>query len=198
MMKTMNKIIFFDADGVTIFQREKFFSQRLSEDYGVPVELIIPLFKNEFYKCVLGEMDLKEVLKSYIDKWGWKGSIDELLKYWWEGENKPNIPVLKVIDKLRAQGIKCYLTTDQEKYRANYIMNGIGLEKHLDGAFFSCNLGVSKSKQEYWEKVLRALNVENPNEVQYWDDEQENVDTAQEAGIEAHLYKNINDLKDIC
>lgn len=191
----MNKIIFFDADGVLIVQREKFFSQRFSEDYGVPVELIMPLFKNEFYKCVLGEMDLKEVLKSYIDKWGWKSSIDELLKYWWKGENKPNIPVLGVVDQLRTRGVKCYLTTDQEKYRANYIMKDMGLEKHLDGAFFSCNLGVSKSKREYWEKVLQALNIKNLNEVQYWDDEQENINVAKETGIDAHLYKDIDDLK---
>ncbi|KKS46608.1 MAG: HAD-superfamily hydrolase, subfamily IA, variant 3 [Candidatus Azambacteria bacterium GW2011_GWA2_42_9] len=148
----------------------------------------MPLFKNEFYKCVLGEMDLKEVLKSYIEKWGWKGSIDELLKYWWEGENKPNIFVLEVVDQLRARGVKCYLTTDQEKYRADYIMNGVGLKEHLDGAFFSYDLGVSKSKREYWEKVLQTLNIKNPQEVQCWDDEQENIDVAQEVGIEAHLY----------
>ena len=128
------------------------------------------------------------MLKSYIEKWGWKGSIDELLKYWWEGENKPNIFVLEVVDQLRARGVKCYLTTDQEKYRADYIMNGVGLKEHLDGAFFSYDLGVSKSKREYWEKVLQTLNIKNPQEVQCWDDEQENIDVAQEVGIEAHLY----------
>lgn len=191
----MNKIIFFDADGVTIVQRQKFFSQRLFEDYGVPTEAIMPLFKNEFYKCVLGQMDLKEVLKSYIPQWGWQGTVEELLQYWWQAEETLNVPVLEIINKLRERGIKCYLATDQEKYRANYIMKGMGLEQYIDGAFFSSDLGVSKSKLEYWKKVLTILAIEDPTQVQYFDDEQENIEAAKEAGIQVYLYRGISDLE---
>jgi putative hydrolase of the HAD superfamily len=154
----------------------------------------MPLFKNEFYKCVLGEMNLKEVLKSYIPIWNWGGTVDELLQYWWEGENKLNTPVLEVITQLRAEGAKCYLATDQEKYRANYIMKGMGLEKYIDGAFFSSDLGISKGDRKYWEKVLSILHVENPSEVHYWDDEIENIEAAQDVGIQTHLYQSISDL----
>jgi putative hydrolase of the HAD superfamily len=190
----MNKIIFIDADGVTIVLREKFFSQRFSEKFGVEAGLVMPLFKNEYYKCVLGQMDLKEVLKSYMPKWGWKGTVEELLLYWWGAENKPNISVLEKMSQLRAQGVKFYLATDQEKYRANYIMQDMGLEKYLDGAFFSCDLGLSKSTKEYWQKVLEILNVQNLAEVEYWDDEEENISAAKEVGIRAHLYRNPEDL----
>ncbi len=188
------KIAFFDADGVTIVLREKYFSQRFSEDYGIPSEDIMPLFKNEYYKCVLGQMDLKEVLQYYMPKWNWTGTLDELLKYWWEGENKLNSPVLEIISQLRAQGVKCYLATDQEKYRAEYIMKDMGLEKYLDGAFFSCDLGLSKSTKEYWEKVLKILKVEKSDELTYWDDEIENIEAAKEVGIETHFYKSVKDL----
>lgn len=193
----MNKVLFFDADGVTIVQREKFFSQRFSEDYGQSTDVVMPLFKNEFYKCVLGEMDLKDVLKSYLPKWSWQGTVDELLEYWWAGENKINMPVVEKITELRAKGYRCYLATDQEKYRANYIMKGMGMEKYVDGAFFSCDLGISKGKREYWEKVLKSLSIDNPGEVEYWDDEIENIQAAQEAGIKVHLFKNPSELSDI-
>lgn len=191
----MEKIIFFDADGVTIVKREKYFSERLSLDYGVKEELVLSFFKNEFNDCILGKRDLKEVLMSYIGLWGWKGSVDDLLKYWWEGENKLNAPVIEYINNIRKQGIKCYLATDQEKYRANYLMENVGLKNHLDGAFFSCDVGVSKSTKEYWEYVLQNLKVENPNGVYYFDDEQENIDSAKSAGVTAYLYKDINDFK---
>ena len=140
-------------------------------------------------------MDLKEVLKTYIPIWGWKGTIDELLEYWWAGENTLNTPVIKIIDDLRSKGMKCYLATDQEKYRANYIMKGMELGDHIDKAFFSSELGLSKATPEYWHAVMHTLEIENPADVTYWDDEQENVDAAKELGIDAHLYTTISDLE---
>lgn len=193
----MSRIIIFDADGVAVAPREQFFSQRLSEDYGISPDLVMSLFKNEFYKCVVGEMDLKEVLKSYVLKWIWKGSVDELLQYWWEGENKMNMPVIEIVEKLRARGVKCYLASDQEKYRAGYLMETVGLSKYFDGHFFSCDLGVSKSKIEFWHKVLSKLGNPNPAEIQFWDDEKENIDAPREAGIDARLFTNMEDLKNL-
>ncbi len=191
----MNKIIFFDADGVTVVARKKLFSQRLHEDYGVPTELVMPLFKNEFYKCVLGEMDLKKVLEErYLPSWGWEGTTDELLKYWWSAEEQLNTQVIDVIDKLRKQGARCYLATDQERYRAEYIMKGMGLGDHIDKAFFSSDLGLSKATPEYWYKVMSALAVEDFSQVEYWDDEIENVEAAKKVGLDARLYRSIEDL----
>ena len=185
----MNKIFIFDADGVTIKLREKYFSQRLSEDYGISPELVIPLFKNEFYKCVLGEMDLKEVLKKYIIEWNWKGSVDELLKYWWQGESQLNTEVIEEIKKLRENGDKVYLATDQEKYRASNLMENVGLKNYLDGAFFSFDLRLSKATKEFWVKVLEILGNPDPKDVKFFDDEKENVEAALQVGIDAVIFK---------
>ncbi|MEI8337961.1 MAG: HAD family hydrolase [bacterium] len=186
----MNKILIFDADGVTIKLREKFFSQRLSEDYGISSELVIPLFKNEFYKCVLGEMDLKEVLKKYIIIWKWKGTIDELLEYWWQGESQLNIEVIEEIKKLRKNGDKVYLATDQEKYRANNLMQNVGLKNYLDGAFFSYELKLSKATKVFWIKVLELLGNPDPKDVKFFDDEKENVEAALQVGVDAVIFQN--------
>lgn len=85
-------------------------------------------------------------------------------------------------------------------YRSGEISSGVyyesdGLDTYVDGAFFSSDVGVSKSKREYWDKVLKILDIQNPGEVRYWDDEQENVDAAQELGIQAHLYTGIDQLQ---
>lgn len=191
----MVKVALFDVDGVAIATREKYFSQRLSQEYKVPQEKVMSLFKNEFPKCLLGQLDLKEELRGYLPKWGWKNSVDSLLQYWWSGENKQNTPVLEIIDGLRKKGIKCYLASDQEKNRANYLMEEVGLKNHFDGAFFSCDLGVGKGDKRYWESVLKTLG-ENPESVVFWDDDKENVKIASETGISGKHYTDFEDLKE--
>jgi putative hydrolase of the HAD superfamily len=183
----MIKAILFDADGVVIAGRHKYFSDRLSEEHSIPVEKIMPFFKNEFGLCSVGQADLKEVLPIYLEEWKWKGSIDEFLHYWFAGENELDIQVLNEVDSQREAGIACYLATDQEKYRAAYLMNALDLGDHFDGAFFSCDLGFKKSQSEFFQSIINKLKV-NPEEILYWDDDQKNVDVASSLGIQGKFY----------
>ena len=184
----MLKAVLFDADGVILFPRKKDFSDILAEDYGVPLEQILPLFKNEFKDCRIGKADLKEVLnRKYLGSWGWKGSAEELLAYWWRSEGQLNKPVLGLIRELREKGIRGFLASNQEKYRAEHLLKTLKLEKLLDGAFFSCNMGVGKNNPAFFERILTDLKVK-PEEILFWDDEEENVAVAKEVGIDARLY----------
>lgn len=184
----MIKAVLFDADGVILLPRKKYFSDILAEDYKIPLELILPLFKNEFQDCLAGRADLKEVLqRKYLTKWGWKGSVEDLLTYWWRGEGKVNKPVLGLIKELREKGTRCFLASDQEKYRAEHLLKTLKLEKFLDGAFFSLKMGVGKNSRLFFEKILTGLKLK-PEEVLFWDDEEENVAVAKEVGLDAKLY----------
>src|SRR5258708_7184557 len=77
----MIKAILFDVDEVVI-KREKYFSQKYSEEYKVPQEQVMEFFKGEYQDCAIGKMDLKEVLPKYLKKWGWQGSLEEFMDYW--------------------------------------------------------------------------------------------------------------------
>ncbi|MGB3073590.1 MAG: HAD-IA family hydrolase [Candidatus Moraniibacteriota bacterium] len=191
----MQKIYLFDADGVVVAPREKYFSQRYAVDYGVSGDVIMPLFKNEFGDCVIGKKELSEVLKGYVGRWQWHGTIDELLEYWWAGENKRNEPVLQVIQKLRVGGALCYLATDQVKERKEYLLRRVGLEKEFDGTFFSSDLGTTKDTEAYWHKVLAALGNPDPARVSFWDDEPENVKAAKAVGIDAYLFTTLEEME---
>jgi putative hydrolase of the HAD superfamily len=193
----MKKILLLDADGVAIVPREKYFSDRYSEEFGVSKDLIMPFFKNEFNDCLIGKREVSEVFakQHMLEKWGWEGTLLELFQYWWAGENTRFEEVLSLVQELRKEGVKCYLTTDQEKNRAEYIMGGMGLAKDLDGAFFSYLLGVRKTDPEYWKKALAELGNPDPADVEFWDDDMENVVTAKAAGINAHFFTNFEDFK---
>jgi putative hydrolase of the HAD superfamily len=193
MMLNSIKILLVDADGVAL-KKSKYFSEIYSQEYNVPAEKIILFFKNEFRDCQLGKADLLDALPSYLKDWGWQGSVDEFIKFWFESNTIADDAVISKIQELRTRGIKCYLATDQEKYRAGYILDNLGFDKKIDGSFFSFEIGHSKSESEFFQTVLNHLGL-NAAEIGYLDDEQENVEVASKLGIQAKLYQNIADFE---
>lgn len=190
----MVKEILWDADGVAIAKRNGYFSQRLAEKQGIPLEQVMPFFKGEFSLCMVGKADLKQEVGKYLSGWGWKDTVEELMEYWFTGENTVDQDVLRTVDALRQNGAKCYLATDQEKYRANYILDDMKLGEHFDGSFFSCDLGYKKSQREFFEEIVKRLGVK-PEEIMYWDDDEKNVAVAREIGIDGRLYTGKSDLE---
>ena len=188
----MIKVVLWDADGVTIGNESKYryFSEKFSAEYTVPIGKILPFFKMEVLECQMGKADLKEELLKYLTKWGWKKSVEEFLEYWFAHGTELNVEVMRRVDELRAKGIKCYLATDQEKYRAKYILETVGLGEHFDGSFFSYELGSSKSQKKFFKKISQILGVK-PEEMEFYDDEGENVRAAKEAGVKGKLFTSV-------
>ena len=60
-MKNTIKAVIFDTDGM-IIRSEKYFSQRFSDEFNIPMEKILPFFKNEFQLCLVGKADIKTEL----------------------------------------------------------------------------------------------------------------------------------------
>ncbi|OGM25754.1 hypothetical protein A3D00_02615 [Candidatus Woesebacteria bacterium RIFCSPHIGHO2_02_FULL_38_9] len=190
----MSKILLLDADGVVIRPRNKYFSETYSQDYGVPFEEILPFFKGDYKRAAIGEVDIKEVLLPYLTKWGWKGTVDEFLKYWFENERDTDEKVLGLVTNLRQRGVKIYLASDNEANRAKYLMEDVGLKDKFDGAFFSSDLGVTKSDPQFFKLVSEKLQVA-PQEIDYWDDDKKNVDIANGTGVNGHSYTNFEEFQ---
>lgn len=184
--------ILFDADGVTLV-KHKFFDEKFSEEYGIPLDKIRHFFKNEFRICQQGKADLKTELAKYLPAWGWQKSVDDFLAYWF-ATDIPDAAVLNFIQDIRAKGTKCYLASDQEKYRAEYFLSNLGFGKKFDKCFFSCDLGCNKSEKEFFEKVLEDLNLK-PVELTYWDDDLKNVEVSKGLGINARLWEGLEKLE---
>jgi len=195
MEKNKIKVILFDADGVVVKSKGKKFSERLSKVCGIPLETINLFFKNEFKSCVVGKADLREELPRYLALWGWKGALDELLTLWFSWEEELNESILTLIQALRTQGIRCYLISEQERYRARYFGETMGVKKHFDGCFFSCDIGHKKSERIFYEEVFKRIGGAMPKETLFFDDDEKNVEAARELGVHAYFYKNFEDFK---
>ena len=192
------KCILFDADGVVI--NSEMFSVQYQKKYRVSNEAMISFFKGEFQDCIIGKADLKKLIKPWLPKWKWKGNVDDLLQYWFKAEHNIDECIIKIIQKLRKKGIKCYLATNQEKYRTNYIKNQMGFKKLFDDIFSSADIGYKKPNKEFYEFILNKIKNDHniyPHEIMYFDDSQEEVDKAKRLDIDAHFYKNFKKFKSI-
>lgn len=191
----MIKAILFDLDGLIINGNKKLFSQSLSEQENIPMEKISEFFTNDFRECSFGRVDLKERLTPYLIKWGYKGTVEDLLKFWFESDSDINNEVLEIVKDLRSKNIKCYIATRQEKYRKEYIWNNLGLKNHFDGIFCTCDIGYDKWQVEYWDYILKVLKLK-PEEIMFFCDSQKNVDSANSQNIKSYLYESAPLLKD--
>ncbi|HEX9503183.1 MAG TPA: HAD family hydrolase [Patescibacteria group bacterium] len=188
----MIKALLIAGDGVTI-KKTKYFSDVYAQEYHIPEAKLRPFFKDKLRMCQRGQADLKHEVTPYLKGWGWKGSVDDFLDYWFRTQTIPNQPVMDVVKDLRAGNIKCCLVSDQEKYRANYISNILHFKEYFDECFYSCDLGYNKSQKDFFEIIIKRLNLK-PEEIIYWDDE--DIETAKEVGINASVYTSLENFQE--
>ena len=190
------KSILFDADGVVI--NSEMFSSKYQKEFGISPEEFLDFFNGEFNDCIVGKADLTELIKPWLSKWKWKGTVEEFLKFWFEAENNLDDGMIDMIKKLREKGIKCYLATNQEKHRTKYLKDNMGFEELFDKVFSSADIGYRKPEKEFYELVLNEIKKEyniSPHEIMFFDDSKENIDSAKKLNINANLYKNFKDFE---
>ncbi len=129
----MIKVVLFDVDGV--LATGKPFSQHLAHDYGITQEMVVPFFRGRFLECLVGNANLKQELIEYLGQWGWQGTVDEFVDYWFRSEHCIDEPLVHEVQQLRQRGIRCYIATNQEKYRTAYLLEEMGFANAFDGIF---------------------------------------------------------------
>lgn len=189
----MLQVVLFDVDGVLVNAEQ--FSKRLARDYGIVQEMTASFFRGRFTECLIGKADLKQALITHLDQWGWQGSVDDFLHYWFDSEHRIDELLVHEVQQLRQRGIRCYLATNQEKYRTAYILEQMGCAERFDGMFSSAHIGYMKHDAEFFAHVLHELADVPANHILFWDDSPGNVATAKTLGIQAELYGDFADFK---
>jgi putative hydrolase of the HAD superfamily len=179
--------VLFDVDGVLLVGEP--WHKDLASVYSITDEMLAAFFRDSFQACLVGKADLKEALAPYLPRWGWPHSIEDFIDYWFS-HHTVHEELLHSIQQLRQRGLKCYLATQQERYRTNYILHDLGFTHLFDGVFSSVNIGYMKSNPLFFETVLREIGTCQPEDVLFWDDSAGNVATARSLGIQAEVYRN--------
>ena len=187
----MIEAVVFDVDGVLV--RSGAFGQQLRRQLGVPSKALDEFWKGPFALCSLGLADLKQEVEPFLERWGYRGSVEDCLQNWFEADSTNNSDVLDEVERLRRRGVPCHIASTQERYRAAYLADTLGLANQFDRLFFSCHLGMKKPQLEFYEYVVSELGT-SPATLLLIDDQQANVEAARIAGWSAELYALEDDL----
>lgn len=189
----MIKAIIFDADGMIVHGTR--FSDRLASEHKISTDLTSLFFKGDFQLCVVGKADLKEKLNNHISLWGWKKSVDELLVYWFDPQHSViDERFYPIFEKLKEKGLKIYLATNNEKYRADDFVTKRGLGKYFDKVFASGLVGSKKPETEFFQHIINETGM-TKEELIFWDDDPENTDGAISFGLPTELYTDFDSFK---
>lgn len=191
------KIILFDIDGVLI-RIPHYFSQELENNgYKNAIESL-----NSFYnegsndQCLEGKANAEKIIIPFLKKFGWKDTAKSYLQQQFQFESHYlDENFISLIQKLRDKNIKCYLSTDQEKNRAKFLLEEMNFRKKFDGHFISYNIGYRKCHDNFWIHVLEELKKElydvKPNKIVFFDDIQNSIDVASKHGIQSFLFTDM-------
>lgn len=111
--------------------------------------------------------------------------VRDVLSVWWTFDLIH--PALDIVAKLREQGIASYLASNQDSYRAACIRERTLYGQILDGAYYSCDLGVAKPSPAFFNHIASDLSVPH-NELLFIDDHPANVTGARSAGLNAECW----------
>lgn len=183
----MIRNLFFDADGVL---------QRVPDGWHAAAAPLLGAHAEEFLEAVwreertalLGEEPMVAVITRVLDGLGIDADPLALLVGLWH-EVDVNDEVAALIAELRAVGYRCYLATNQNPERMDYLLDGLGYRDLFDGFACSCALGVIKPQPEFFARALDVAAAE-AGEVLLIDDSPINVAAAQEEGWATICWNN--------
>ncbi|MGH7203352.1 MAG: HAD-IA family hydrolase [Candidatus Levyibacteriota bacterium] len=144
--------------------------------------------------CLKGKTDLKEAITPYLKKWGWNDSTNAYLDYWFESQKNINKQLIEEIQSLKKKRYKVFVATNQEKYRAEYLVHKLGFGEIFDGFYASSHIGEIKSNPAFFHRLLEQIELK-PNETLFWDDSPTHVTSAKSVGMYAELYTSYEDFK---
>ncbi len=201
--------VFFDVDGVLIdgwhadVARRKPWDATIEADLGVDRDAFQLLFfgtpgnraASPMFACVTGRRDLKEALAAVLPRAGYKGGVDDFVRYWFEKDSNINPQVFDLIRELRERGVQTFVATGQEHHRAAYLWNDLGFANHFDRLFYSAEIGVPKKDPRFFEAINRALEIGPGERPLFFDDQPEIVELASSAGWDAATFTSARNIQ---
>ena len=199
----MIKAILCDTEGVLLTGETERFSAKYAREKGFDVAELDDFFKNYFPLTLVGKAQLDDVMWQHRQAWhlASKDEMDALLQVWRADNGGIIAENVAAINNAKHNGIFCCASTNQEIGRGEYFYNTVLPSGLFDAIYISAAVGAKKPSKEYFHFVVNDLAekgvINDPGELLFVDDDQENIDGANEVGIVATLYDRAENLSEI-
>jgi putative hydrolase of the HAD superfamily len=159
----MLKALMVDVDGVLVHGRPddgRHWATSLETDMGLRnADLQREFFAVHWDDIVVGRAGLMERLPSVLSRIAPHLDAAQLIAYWFANDSRVSHDLLRDLARARAAGTPVYLATNQERMRAEYLLETVGLAEHVDGIYYSAQLGAKKPDRAFFDKVVSKMNV---------------------------------------
>jgi putative hydrolase of the HAD superfamily len=179
------KALMVDVDGVLINGRPddgRHWAASLEADLDVRyADFQREFFEMHWSDIVVGRVGLMERLPAVLYRIASHLDPEKFVAYWFAHDSRLNHDLIRDLARVRAAGTPVYLATNQERMRAEYLMETVGLSQYVDDIYYSAQLGVKKPDRQFFDKVAARVPVA-ANELLLIDDALENIHGARAAG----------------
>jgi HAD superfamily hydrolase (TIGR01509 family) len=191
----MIKAIIFDLNGVFI-QSPKL-SDRFYNNFGVQLEIFMPALKE-----IMGTVrrpNAKSAFsywKPYLEKWNVNLSEKEFFDFWFIAE-KENPEMIELSKKLKEQGIKIFILSNNFTERTKYYDENLPFLKEVfEKVYYSWQTGFVKPDINAFQNLLTENGL-SPEECVYFDDSEKNIIIADSIGIKGFIFKDAKETQGI-
>jgi putative hydrolase of the HAD superfamily len=173
-------VVLFDADGVTQTNPRGWLRDlKAFAPPGDGQAFVDDVFAAE-QPTMVGSGDFRQVIAEAAGRWGLSERVEELLAQWRRIEVAD--ATIDLVRQLRGSGVRCFLASNQQAFRASWMSEALGYDEVFDGEFYSCELGTQKPASSYFEQVLSVVRVP-ASTVVLVDDSEEYVARARDVGM---------------
>ena len=196
----MYKNILFDIGNVLIKLEQERAFKKLAKYMNPLTAMLIWAKKDEFMKELQSDQRLLETGKMTIHQFfsRLKGKIGlkmdfEQFEDAWCSMFSINEDVVQFAEEL-SRKYKVYLLSNTNETHINHLFKEFPVFDFISGTALSHELGVLKPNPEFFRKALERLDIEAEESV-FIDDSEENVKSANEFGITAFKFDDLEKLK---
>jgi len=188
----MIKAVIYDLDGM-VFKELHYYTEEMENKFGIPLQDSLFSKDPHYLACKRGEISLDEFLKPYFRRWQkypkFKLTLKEAKKDWFDFAKIDN-KIIKIAKLLKEKGIVNLIVTNNSRERIKYLDKKYHLSDYFE-IIGSYDLGVLKPNPAFYQVLKKKYGLK-PNEVLYFDDKKETVETLKKLGFQAVVYQNFS------
>ena len=191
----MQKAIIFDLNG--IFIKSPKFSDRFTNRFAVQSDEFLSALKEIMVKIRMPNAgDAFSYWQPFLEKWNLSLTRKEFFDFWFK-EEKIDSEMTELAKNLKNRGVKIFILSNNFLERTAYYDKQFPFLKNIaDKIYYSWQTGFIKTMPEAFLKLLGDNNL-LPDECVFFDDSQENIDTAESLGIHSFLFESSSKVKNI-